>query len=172
MRMTPCKSTYFHVVHAHAPSDLDQVAARNAEYAQIVNTSFVLRLAQLSPARHRRVPRTAASSPGSRPLICAQVGRRDPRFAPVALGPCTLGRFWCSRRGRRRLAGRFELPLDGWGGAPPPPSPSFARRASVVAGAVVGGAAAVATGVGVAVVGVGAAVAGGAAVGAGATAGA
>ena len=58
------------------------------------------------------------------------------------------------------------------GDAPPPPSPSFARRASVVAGAVVGGAAAVATGVGVAVVGVGAAVAGGAAVGAGATAGA
>ena len=32
------------------------------------------------------------------------------------------------------------------GDAPPPPSPSFARRASVVAGAVVGGAAAVATG--------------------------
>ena len=53
-----------------------------------------------------------------------------------------------------------------------PPSPSFARRASVVAGALAGGAAAVATGVGVAVVGVGAAVAGGAVVGAGATAGA
>ena len=147
MRMTPCKSTYFHVVHAHMASDLDQVAARNAEYAQIIGT--------------RCVPEVSS-----------------------ALGDAIRGsRLW-------QLIG--PVPSEGFGvldadvvvwqgdlnyrlmdeGDIAPPSPSFARRASVVAGALAGGAAAVATGVGVAVVGVGAAVAGGAAVGAGATAGA
>ena len=121
MRMTPCKSTYFHVVHAHMASDLDQVAARNAEYAQIVNTRCVPEehsafgaVHKSCPVRHRRRANTAASSPRNDSLICAQVGRRDPRFAPVAAHrPRALGRFWCSRRGRRHLAGRFELPFDG-----------------------------------------------------------
>ena len=80
MRMTPCKSTYFHVVHAHMASDLDQVAARNAEYAQIMNTRVPeehLRpgaVHKSCPARHRRDASTAASSPRNDSLICAQVG--------------------------------------------------------------------------------------------------
>ena len=121
MRMTPCKSTYFHVVHAHMASDLDQVTARNAEYAQIVNTRCVPEehsacgaVHKSCPARHRRDASTAASSPRNDSLICAQVGRRDPRVATVAVDrPRTIRRFWCFRCGRRHLAGRFELPFDG-----------------------------------------------------------
>ena len=148
MRMTPCKSTYFHVVHAHMASDLDQVAARNAEYAQIVNTRCV-------PEEHSALGDAIRGS----------------RLWQL-IGPVPSEGFGVLDADVVIWQGDLNYRLGDEGDAPPPPSPSFARRASVVAGAVVGGAAAVATGVGVAVVGVGAAVAGGAAVGAGATAGA
>ena len=56
MRMTPCKSTYFHVIHAHMASDLDQVTARNAEYAQIVNTRCVQEEHSAFGAVHKSCP--------------------------------------------------------------------------------------------------------------------
>ena len=129
MRMTPCKSTYFHVVHAHMASDLDQVAARNAEYAQIVNTRCV-------PEEHSALGDAIRGS----------------RLWQL-IGPVPSEGFGVLDADVVIWQGDLNYRLMDEGDAPPPPSPSFARRASVVAGAVVGGAAAVATGVGVAVVG-------------------
>ena len=67
MRMTPCKSTYFHVVHAHMASDLDQVAARNAEYAQIVNTRCVPEEHSAFGAVHINFPLHAIDAMPARP---------------------------------------------------------------------------------------------------------
>ena len=145
-RITPVKGAPFHVVHAHMASDLDQALARNAEYAQIAST--------------RCVPEETSA------LGDAVRGSRLWQL----FGPVQPAGFGVLEADIVVWQGDLNYRLDDESDAPEPRG-SFVRRASVVAGAVVGGAAAVATGVG-AVVGVGAATAAAGAAGAGAGAGA